>query len=112
MRSWIESSTYVSIRMVDSTLWSENQQGVGAEIDQSEVAGVLSNLERQYDRVLVVLGCHHSSVTLIYSQIWRSHASDLYYPLNPIPRSDTITTRQPHPPLLPPLPHLQPQEHL
>jgi hypothetical protein len=65
MRRWTESSTYVSIRAVDSNLWPENQQGVGAEIDQSEVVEVLNVLERQYFRVLVLQGCHHSSATLL-----------------------------------------------
>jgi hypothetical protein len=41
------------------------EHGVGAEISQSGMIGVLNVLKRQYHRVLVLLGCHYSSATLV-----------------------------------------------
>jgi hypothetical protein len=55
----------VSNPVVDSTLWPEMEHGVGAEISQSGMIGVLNVLKRQYHRVLVLLGCHYSSATLV-----------------------------------------------
>jgi len=74
-------------RTVDPTISSEFQdpEEDGPKVIVRDGESTLENT-----RVLVLLWRSYKSATLIRSRMWRSHTSNLLYPLNQSARSDLI----------------------